>query len=148
MAASFLIIDSSVIVKWFLRENERYLEQADSILADCREGNVQLFAPELAKYEVGNVIRYKGLSKTEAETGVEALHTIPIAFVAETNPIARDTMKIAYEADMTYYDASFPALAKHLSATLVTDNIKHQGKSTDIRIIPLKEYAIRVEDAS
>ncbi len=52
-----------------------------------------------------------------------------------------ETYKIAQETNITYYDASFMSLAKQLNATLVTDNIKHQGKATDIKVISLKDYS-------
>jgi len=32
------------------------------------------------------------------------------------------------------------SLAKQCNATLVTDNIKHQGKDSSIKVIALKDY--------
>lgn len=53
---SKLVIDSSVIVKWLNTTDEGNLEKADKILADALQRKVELLAPELAKYEVGNVL--------------------------------------------------------------------------------------------
>ena len=41
---------------------------------------------------------------------------------------------------MTYYDASFIALAKQEDAILVTDNPKHQTKISGVKVVPLGEY--------
>ncbi len=53
---------------------------------------------------------------------------------------AESTYKIGQELNITYYDASFLSVAQQLGASLVTDNIKHQGKSTKVKVIPLKDY--------
>lgn len=44
------------------------------------------------------------------------------------------------ETNITYYDASFIALAKLENAQLVTDNPKHQGKTTEVKVIALQDY--------
>jgi predicted nucleic acid-binding protein len=41
---------------------------------------------------------------------------------------------------MTYYDASFVALARIENAVLVTDNPKHQAKQLAVKVISLKDY--------
>lgn len=41
---------------------------------------------------------------------------------------------------ITYYDASFLSLAEQLGAVLVTENVKHQVKSSQVKVIPLKDY--------
>lgn len=53
---SKLIVDTSVIIKWLSQNNENFLEQANLILHHVQEGKVDIFSPELVKYEVGNVL--------------------------------------------------------------------------------------------
>lgn len=53
-----LIVDSSVIIKWLHKEDEKYLGQAAKILEDVKNGTITLLAPELAKYEVGNALLF------------------------------------------------------------------------------------------
>ena len=62
-----LVVDSSVIVKWLNQTKEQNLEQADKILNQARDGLVDLIAPELAKYEVGNVLTTKDVGVEEAK---------------------------------------------------------------------------------
>ena len=57
-----------------------------------------------------------------------------------TQNLAELTYKTGQELNITFYDASFLSVAEQLGATLVTDNVKHQGKSTKVKVIPLKDY--------
>lgn len=135
-----LIIDSSVIIKWLNKTKEEYLEQADKLLSQAKIGEVELFAPELAKYEIGNVLITKKVSSDDAKTLLAILYSFPINFVAETENLAKETFALAEYLGITYYDASFLSLATQYNATLVTDNIKHQGKNSGIKVISLKDY--------
>src|SRR3989344_8716565 len=106
-----LVIDSSVIVKWLNNVNEDHIRQADRILADALKGNVELIAPELAKYEVGNVLlSKKKLSSQDIEFPIRALYEYPIQFISETAQLAKDTYDLASNIGITYYDASFMSL--------------------------------------
>ena len=136
-----IVVDSSVILKWLYRKDESYFVAADELLKDAVEGKILLFAPELAKYEVGNVLLVaKKLSK---EDGIEALDTFfsfPIKFVSDENNLSHDAYFIGSTFGITYYDASFAALAKQENATLVTDNPKHQAKIKNVKVLPLSKY--------
>jgi predicted nucleic acid-binding protein len=68
------------------------------------------------------------------------VHALPITFVPHDEAQARDALEIAHETGITYYDAAFLSLAKQLSATLVTDNPKHQQKSARVSVTALKDY--------
>lgn len=136
-----LVIDSSVIVKWLHREDEQFIDQADLILEEARQNYVELIAPELAKYEVGNALFVKKkLNPEQAEIVLAEFYNLPLSFISESEKQATETFKLAFDLKITYYDASFLSLAKQYGATLVTDNIKHQGKTKEIRIISLKNY--------
>src|SRR3989338_5679398 len=129
-----LVVDSSIIVKWLNQTKEQNLRQADKILQDARRGEIELIAPELAKYEVGNVLITKGLTANEAETSLSILYAFPITFITESQDIAKQTYSLADRLRITYYDASFMSLAMQYNAILVTENIKHQGKDPKIKV--------------
>lgn len=136
-----VVVDSSVIVKWLNTTDEESLEQSDRILADALEDKIKLLAPELAKYEVGNVLLFsKKLLPKDLEIPLHTLFVSPVQFISESEESARETYTLAFDLGVTYYDASFLSLAKQYGATLVTDNVKHQGKTSDIKVISLKEY--------
>ncbi len=136
-----IVIDSSIMVKWLNQKNEDDIDKADKILDDTRKGDVELIAPELAKYEVCNVLlKGKLLSSKEANLLIETLFSLPITFIAETEDLAGHTYSIAFDHGITYYDAAFISLAKQYGAALITENIKHQGKAKDVKVIALKDY--------
>lgn len=136
-----LVIDSSVIVKWVNTQNEQHIDQANKILEDARLEKVELFTSEIAKYEVGNALLVKkALELTQAYISLGTVYNLPLSFIPETQTLAESTYKIGSELNITYYDASFLAVAEQLEAPLVTDNPKHQGKSTKIKVIPLQDY--------
>lgn len=78
----------------------------------------------------------------QCQATLSVLYAIPITFVSFDEELARETLEIAYANKITYYDASFIALAEQLGANLVTDNPKHQrvSKAVKIKIIALKDY--------
>ncbi len=136
-----LVIDSSVIVKWLNQKDEENMGKADQILQDTRVGKIELIAPELAKYEVGNVLlKGKQLTPQEADISVETMYALPITFITDSRDLSREAFLIAYNYGITYYDASFLSLAKLYNATLVTANIKHQGRVKNIDVLSLKDY--------
>ena len=137
-----LVLDSSVIVKLLNDTDEKNIEEADKILAAAIEGEIELIAPELAKYEIGNVLLLKKkLTPEEVNIALRALYSYPIQFIVESENLANDTFNMAFNSGITYYDAAFLSLAKQLNATLVTENIKHQGKATNIKVISLSDYS-------
>jgi predicted nucleic acid-binding protein len=141
-----LVIDSSVIVKWLHEEDEQFLEQAKQILDDVRDNDLVLIAPELAKYEVGNaLLSGKKVSLDEVSILFDSLYSLPLQFIEQSSEIALETYKIAQKSGNTYYDASFMALAQKEKAILITDNIKHQGKTADIKVLPLSDYSTSSE---
>src|SRR3989344_6529929 len=135
-----VVVDSSVTVKWINQIDEELLGQADKLLSDAQAGSVSLLAPELSKYEIGNALLKKRLNLRMAYESLGTVYQLPLTFIAETEDLAKQTYKIASQNGITYYDASFIALAQQENAALVTENIKHQGKSDEVKVTPLKEY--------
>lgn len=135
-----IVLDSSVIVKWLNGINENYLDRADLILDRLESGRIECYAPELAKYEVGNALSLgKKLKQAKLRICLDLLYSLPITFIPETYELSYLTSTFISNNQITYYDASFLALAKNLDAILVTDNIKHQRHSK-IKVISLSDY--------
>ena len=55
--------------------------------------------------------------------------------------VAVTAYKLGYRLEITYYDAIFLSSAKKLRGALITDNIKHQAKTNEVKVIPLAEYS-------
>ena len=134
------MVDSSVIVKWVNRDNELELDQADKLLSDVQAGKVDLIAPDLAKYEVGNALMKKGIEEMQALQNLDTIYSLPIKFVSETVEMAKVAFQLGVQSRMTYYDASFVALAKQEDAILVTANPKHQMLIEGVEVVLLESY--------
>ena len=136
-----LVVDSSIIVKWINRKDEENLEEADQIIEDMKNGKVDIIAPEIAKYEVGNVLlKGKQLTPSQASASFVTAYSLPVKFITESEDLAKETFNMAFDLGITYYDASFLSLAKFYDAILVTQNVKHQGRTKEIKVKHLSEY--------
>lgn len=139
--AKTVVVDTSVAIKWLSRDCEDYIEQADKLLNDALDGKVTLLTPILSKFEVGNVLLFgKKLTIEQASEVLDLYYSLPITFIDESTELSKMTFKYAADLDITYYAAAFVSLCKQYDAVLVTDNIKHQGKATNIKVIPIKDY--------
>ena len=127
------VIDASVAVKWFCEEPRR--EAALEISRRAKLGTIGVYAPNLLLYEVGNVL-WKG-KKFNANQLQRALFSL-----LETNieffTLERDTIETAalFTAmyDLTFYDASYAALAYKFGIPLISENPKDQGKVKEIEV--------------
>jgi predicted nucleic acid-binding protein len=136
-----IVVDTSVLIKWLSSDKEQHLDLATKVLEDALDNKIQLLAPELTKYEVGNTLLYsKKLTSEQAAIVLEQFYTLPITFITESEELVRETYNIAFVYGITYYDASFMSLAKQYDAILITENLKHQGKSANISVKSLAEY--------
>ncbi len=136
-----IVVDSSVILKWLYKDNETHLEESDALLRDATENKVKLLTIELAKFEVCNVLlTAKKLSVNDGKVALELFYSLPIQYFIQTESLSKDSFIIGDMAKITFYDASFIALTKQEGATLITDNLKHQGKFKGVKVIVLKDY--------
>jgi predicted nucleic acid-binding protein len=140
-SAKPLIVDSSVAVKWVSNQGENNISQADKILKDAQNEKVYIVMPELAKYEVANALLYKNMLTQHTISSLVTFYSIPIQFMEQDKQQAQSAIQIALDSKITFYDASFMALAQELGANLVTDNPKHQLKKVKgVKVISLKDY--------
>jgi|SRR3990170_7074769 len=137
-----VVIDSSVAIKWLNQKDEKNLQQAEALfLKAVKDNTIQLLTPELAKYEVGNVLSVaKKLEDKLLSEALKFFYSIPIKFIRDSLELSQIATKIVKDYNITYYDAAFLSLAKQENATLVTDNPKHQAKIKGVKVVALKDY--------
>src|SRR6266446_4989082 len=100
-----LILDTSVIIKFLNHDNERDVDKAHALFENIKNGKVRVIAPELTKYEIGNVLVKKQLSSPMVNLALETVYSLPITFVTESEELAKETYLQAYNNRITYYDA-------------------------------------------
>ncbi len=135
-----LVLDSSVLVKFLVSEREDNIDQADKLLERARQGITSMSCPELAKYEIGNVLKYKKIEDNQRFMCLSTLYKLPIKYYPQNSKLAQRSLEIALSVGISNYDATFLALAENLDATLVTANPKHQKILEGITVVALKDY--------
>ncbi len=138
------VIDTSVITKWFSFVDEKHINQARKILELMIAGHIQVFIPDLAVYELGNVLlkSKKRPAQETLETIVEFL-SFPLTIIPYSKELLQISTEIAEEYNLTIYDAAFLAVAKLHDAALVTENQKDQGKVKEVKVIPIANFLLR-----
>jgi len=117
------VVDASVAVKWFAKEPLR--RKAVQVRNDYAAGIIELTAPRLLRYEVGNALRFH--PGATQQLLIEAIRAIDDMQMVESNLSASEgeiASRIAFEEKTTFYDAAYLALAERHGCLLLTDDRK------------------------
>jgi predicted nucleic acid-binding protein len=116
-AANAWIVDASVAVKWFLPVER----EPDGELARSTIGRLAMRTTALAVHEVGNVLTiHSGWPAERIAAALDLLVEIcgePLALQAEDHRVAAE---LALEHGLTFYDASYAAIARRLGRRLIS----------------------------
>lgn len=116
---SELVLDASVVLKWFRTEGERHVGQARSLRTAFETGELLVFAPSLLPLELINVAgRRWGWEEPALLELAAALGEVGIELrEPELARVARWTAE-----GLTAYDAAYVAVAEAEAIRLVTDD--------------------------
>jgi len=114
-----VVVDASIIVKWFLEEE--FSNKALQLRNDYIRGIIAIAVPSLLEYEVLNALKYSGVHSVEElkEIGI-ALNKYGFEVYELEGKLKELAIEIALKNNITIYDASYIALAKHLNTILYT----------------------------
>ena len=110
MNAVEVVVDASVVVKWFVEEegSDKSLKLRDRYI----EGEIRIIAPELMIFETLNALYYKRLfSEEELKQISEALEAYSFTLYPLRGNYASRAVEVAFKNGITIYDASYIALA-------------------------------------
>jgi len=130
------VLDSSVIVKWFCEEEGTTLalEFRDSYL----KGDVNIACPDLVIYEIANALHYNNkFTQKDVKNSVDSIIDIGIDIIVPTKRVIESAISIAFEFDITLYDAYFIALAKELEFEFVTADEDFYKKIKKVNFVEL-----------
>jgi predicted nucleic acid-binding protein len=116
-----LLIDTSVLIKWFHDAGESELVEARAIRDAHIRGDLDAHVLDLAIYEVGNVLA-RALTWTAADIGdqLEDLLAIVGPPITMAQGWLRDAAVLSETHTLSFYDASWAATAVALSVPLVS----------------------------
>ena len=114
-----VVLDASVVLKWFRSESERNLAAARSLRSAFEAGELLVFAPPLLRLEIVNVAgRRWGWAEESLVELAAALDALGLDLrEPELGSVARWTAH-----GLTAYDGAYVALAEAEAVTLVTDD--------------------------
>jgi predicted nucleic acid-binding protein len=117
------VLDASVAIKWFVEEDLSHA--ARTLLTRFGEGGIELHAPLLLVYEVGNALwrlvnKLRVLEAAFAVNSYSSFLRLPINYIEIDEMHARETLRIAVDLDLPLYDAAYVALSRRLDRPLVT----------------------------
>ena len=120
-----LLIDSSVLIKWFHDAGESELAGARAIRDAHVRGDLNAHVLDLAIYEVGNVLA-RALKWTAGDVAdqLDDLLAIIGSPIAMAQPWLRDAAVLADTHKLSFYDASWAATAASLGISLVSADRK------------------------
>jgi predicted nucleic acid-binding protein len=116
-----IVVDTSVLIKWFKTRGEDLLPEAQQLLEEVERRHIEVHVPALLLYEVGNILLLKTSLRVAAlDEAIERLEELPFMVAPPATPLLQRALRLGREFGLTFYDASFLALAVELRCPCVT----------------------------
>jgi len=124
MAIDGLVVDASVVTKWYLRD-EALLERADALQDDWREGRWELSAPGHFPYEIaGAILRAVRTGRLTLPASAAAMADFAglLDAVAPIRPasVLISAAELARRLGVSFFDACYLQVARELGVRLLT----------------------------
>lgn len=124
-----VVIDSSVIFKWFVAENEGNVEQALKILENHLNKTETIIVPELLIYEVTNSWATKSnLTLSKIKVFLKDLENSNLQVESITFKLINKVLTFSKKHGVSVYDATYAVLAKEKKCDLITADNKFVDK--------------------
>ncbi|MFP3867820.1 MAG: type II toxin-antitoxin system VapC family toxin [Desulfobacteraceae bacterium] len=125
------VVDASVMLKWVLNDNcEPDQDRARKLLDAWMKGRIELAAPSLWQYEVGNFLGRKLPQEAEGKFGL--LLDLKVNSLELNENMYRLCFTWMRQNQVTFYDAVYLAVAWAIQGTLVTADAKFVNKMKKI----------------
>lgn len=119
--AAKIVVDSSVLIKWIKTRDEDLVKEARRLLTEVETKSVEVHAPALLLYEIGNILLLKSrLDAAGLNAAFDHLEALPFVVAPPAAPLLKRAGRLGRELGLTFYDASFIALAVELDCPYVT----------------------------
>lgn len=139
------VLDASVLVKWFLFEQEADRDRALALRDLHITGRSIIIVPQLAFLEVLNAIRFSPKAREEdSETALGSLQDLHLEVRFPDFDVMRKSNAIAWAYKITIYDALYVALAEQVGYPLITaDNVMVKKLKGHSIVIPLQDLQFK-----
>jgi predicted nucleic acid-binding protein len=137
-----LILDSSVIAKWFFPEKDS--EKALLIKEKFVNNDISIAIPLLLYYEVNNILRTAVKTyRIDVKDAIDVYNAfLKLDFIVYSSRLLMtNTLETALKFDISSYDASYIALSEYLKAHFLTADQKLLQKVPNTSAVNIKDYA-------
>ena len=121
-----IVVDTSVIIKWFFSENEENAEASHLILKRFLHNEIGIITPEIALFELANVVKNKIRPENNEMIGmgiIDRIYNLGIVFKV-TKQVLKNAFSMALAINESVYDCLFIATAEHFKSKFITDDKK------------------------
>jgi len=139
-------IDASVVIKAAVEEEDT--DKAVGLFDDFGEGIVDLNAPVMLTYEVGNVLyrmaaKIHAVSMEYAANAYGKILDLPIRYVSLEDHELVDTLRLSISLGLSFYDACYLAVSRKTKSKLVTadEELIRRAKDT-AEVLHIKTYGL------
>lgn len=139
MESKTLVLDASVIVKWYSEEEDT--EKALRIRDLFCQNKINIIVPDLMFYETANVVRYaRGIVDKEKEAILNNIVLLNLDVVSVSRHNLVKSLSLALKYDITIYDAIYLVIASQKKAVYVTADEKLKKKVALKNVMLLSEW--------
>jgi|CryGeyStandDraft_7_1057128.scaffolds.fasta_scaffold102262_2 predicted nucleic acid-binding protein len=139
MAKETLVLDASVVVKWFSEEENS--ELARTIRDEFFSGHLNVSVPNLLFYEVANALRYNPvLTEKEKVTAVKDVYAVGFDVVDLDDQLITNALLTALRHKISFYDAVYIAVARQTGSRCVTADAQLHKKAGENFIVLLSGW--------
>jgi len=129
------VLDASVIVKWFSKE------ELSDVAINLRDKHINreinIVITEITFNEVLNALKYKKKSQEELKKVNEYLWNTQLTIIKTTKEILNKTIELSIKHNLTIYDSLYLSIAEIYDCPLITadSNLSSPGKAIHLNDI-------------
>jgi predicted nucleic acid-binding protein len=119
-----IVVDTSVIIKWFFSDCEENTAAAHHILKKFLDNEIGIITPEIALFELANVVKNKIRQENNGMIGmgiIDKVYNLGIVYKV-TKQVLKDAFNLALAINESVYDCLFIATAEHFKSKFITDD--------------------------
>jgi predicted nucleic acid-binding protein len=134
------VVDASVCTKLFIEEE--HSDKATELMSIHTRGSLQLSAPTIILYELGNVFwKHPQITHEKAYGFLRRFLDLRISLVDihSDDNLLKGACIASKTSDLTFYDATYMALAKRNGTKLITADEELYSKAPSIAVL-LREF--------
>ena len=129
-----IVLDASVVVKWF--SEEEYTDKALQIRERFLKGEESIIIPDLLLYELANALRYnRDFNSTDVKDAIASIFDMHIDIIVPISKLMSSAITLAFDHNITIYDAFYVALAKESDLSLITADDGLYKRTSELNLV-------------